>query len=166
MSEIMSKEEAKDNLIEYVMEILLLTMDDTKSRKFVDIDDFESYIGEEITEESYQIHPNDIIIVRLNNKKNTQFWILNLFHHVGNLAEYGGFWWINKDNLNKSGGLQHKIPSLPTPSPTRTVAGSAWDVIQSAFNHQPRLYFLMKRPEELFPHSRTLNYSKSGFIKE
>lgn len=162
MSKIMSEEEAKDNLIEYLMEISPPIMDD-RGIGPLDVEDFESYIGKEITEESYQIHPDDIIIVRLNNKKNTQFWILNLFHNDGNLAEYRGFWWINKDKLNKSGGLQHIIPSLI--KPIRVDAGSAWDVIQSAFNHQPRLYFIMKRPEELSTHPRTLNFSRRGFIK-
>ena len=158
MSKIMSEEEAKDNLIEYVMEILPPIMDNTESRKF-HIEDFESYIGEEITEESYQIHPDDTIVAL--NQTNKQFWILNLFHNDGNLAEYGGFWWINKDKLNTSGGLQHRISALL--KPIRVDAGSAWDVIKSAFNHQPRLYFIMKRPEDLSPLTRTLNYSRRGF---
>lgn len=162
----MSNQEAKDYLKIYLRKVLPLISHENQ----VDFKDLMPYVGEQI-EENHEVHPDDIIVaIGLEGgslPEKGRYWIVTLFGEadsVGN-EEYRGFVWIDRDKINR---IEKEIPPISFHGHISTASlgkfQSGMETVYSGLRNENKTYFLMKEPHELLLKSRTLNFSRSGFL--
>ena len=152
-----NKWDAEEHLKNYLSEILPIISNNNE----VNFEDFKPYLGKIIADGTYEPKPEDILLA--HSATEGRYWVFTMFGY--------GFIWISNERISR---MEIEVPPISGfrfgdygfPKSVRVEiasGGNIWRGIHSGLSPQGKTFYLLNNFTDS-SNSRTLNYSRRGFL--